>query len=80
MNAVATSPNRHYAASTGRDGTVRCLDYVSRKPLYTARFPVGGTAVAWAPLTVDPDGLSVAAGFEDGVVRILVQGASAWKR
>jgi WD40 repeat protein len=39
-----------------------------------------GTALAWAPLTVDPTGRTVAAGFSDGTIRVLYRGGDEWKR
>lgn len=39
-----------------------------------------GTALAWAPSSVDPTGRTVAAGFSDGTVRVLYRGGDEWKR
>lgn len=39
-----------------------------------------GTAVAWAPASVDPSGRTLAAGFSDGTVRFLYRGTDGWKR
>jgi WD40 repeat protein len=75
-----TSPVDHFAASTGNDGTVRCLDYVDRKTTFTERFSAPGNCLAFAPTKVDPDGRTIAVGFNDGVVRVLLRQATRWAR
>ncbi len=80
INGVAASPRDHFAATAGADCTVRCWDYVDRKQLYSAKFETPATCVTWAPLSVDAAGRSIAVGYADGVMRVLLRAAGEWKR
>ena len=73
------SPTDHFAASAGSDGTVRCWDYVDKKPLYSRTFAQACTLLAWAPVAIDPQARTVLVGFADGVVRVLYRGHGEWK-
>ena len=61
------SPTDHFAASAGADGTVRCWDYVDKKPLYSRTFAQPCTLLSWAPVAIDPQARTVLVGFADGV-------------
>ena len=84
-----TSPLDHFAATTGDDGTVRCWDYVDKKLLFSSAFEredaegvrstCAGTCVLWAPKTVDQNARTVLVGFANGVMRVLLRGATGWK-
>ncbi|KAK6963908.1 cilia- and flagella-associated protein 44 [Biomphalaria glabrata] len=71
ISSCVTSPLTHLVVSTGLDSTVRVYDYIQMKQLAEAKFTLGGTAISWVPLSIDPKGGSVVVGFEDGVVRSL---------
>ena len=89
ITGVDTCPKAHLAASCGSDGTVRCWDYTKQATLFQTRFTresakgettaCGATALRWVPLEADPSARSVAVGFSNGVVRILIRGKDEWK-
>ena len=78
ITGVATSPVDHFAVTCGLDGTVRGWDYVDQKQVAKASFNAGATALTWAPTEVDREGRTVAVGFDDGVVRVLLRGAESF--
>ena len=61
------------AATCGLDGTVRFWDFLTKAPLEMARFPRPAQCLEWANDRVDPTGHTIAVGFADGVVRVLVR-------
>ncbi len=44
-----------------------------------SRFSAPGSCILWAPLSVDEDGRTVAVGFADGVLRVLIRCKDAFK-
>jgi WD40 repeat protein len=46
-------------------------NYHTKKQLAVQKYSCAGTSLCWAPLAVDEYGVTLAAGFEDGVVRIV---------
>lgn len=73
ITGVDTSFLEQLAATCGVDGTVRVWDFLTKKPLEMARFPRPAQCLQWANDHVDPAGHTVAVGFSDGVVRVLVR-------
>lgn len=73
ITGVDTSFLEQLAATCGVDGTVRIWDFLTKKPLEMARFPRPAQCLQWANDYVDPAGHTVAVGFADGVVRVLVR-------
>ncbi|GMH77149.1 hypothetical protein TrST_g4112 [Triparma strigata] len=70
---VAASPVDHFCVTGGKDGKVFCWDYVTKTVVSSVKNAHGCTSVTAAPTTVDKDGRTFAAGFEDGVVRCYVR-------
>ena len=56
VNAVATSPVNHFAATGGEDGSVRCWDYVEQKCKYFKKFNSSVSALSWGPELMDKSG------------------------
>eukprot|EP00899_Mesostigma_viride_P010867 jgi/Mesvir1/19782/Mv13079-RA.2 len=83
INAVAASPLNHFAASCSSDGSVRLTAYRERKTLFNRRFPCGApggaTCLLWLPRMFDPFARTVAAGFADGVLRVMLRCMDQWK-
>lgn len=73
ITGLDTSFLEQLAATCGVDGTVRIWDFLTKKPLEMARFPRPAQCLVWANDHVDPAGHTVAVGFADGVVRVLVR-------
>lgn len=73
ITGVDTSFLEQLAATCGVDGTVRIWDFLTKTPLEMARFPCSAQCLQWANDHVDPAGHTVAVGFSDGVVRVLVR-------
>lgn len=71
ISSVDTSPLYHKMASLGLDGTIRFYDYTSKQMTEKISFPQGGTAMCYLPACIDSAGNTLAAGFQDGVLRIL---------
>ncbi|XP_063275925.1 cilia- and flagella-associated protein 44-like isoform X1 [Prinia subflava] len=71
IEAVGVSPFTCLMATTALDRSVRVYDFGSNSQLSVTKFTQGGTALAWAPAVVNPEGGQIAVGFEDGVVRII---------
>ncbi|CAM9292208.1 unnamed protein product, partial [Discosporangium mesarthrocarpum] len=70
---VDTSFLEQLAATAGEDGSVRIWDFLTKRELERASFPRPATCIEWAHGGVDPTGQTVAVGFLDGVVRVLVR-------
>uniref|UniRef100_A0A3P9K0M3 Uncharacterized protein n=1 Tax=Oryzias latipes TaxID=8090 RepID=A0A3P9K0M3_ORYLA len=51
--------------------SVRVFDLLAKREVTSSCFNQGGTALSWAPLTVNQKGGLLVTGFEDGVVRLL---------
>ncbi|XP_075762751.1 cilia- and flagella-associated protein 44 isoform X2 [Pelodiscus sinensis] len=71
IEAMAVSPVTYLMATTALDHSVRVYDFIDNCHLAEIKFKQGGTALMWAPRVVNPKGGLIAAGFEDGVVRII---------
>uniref|UniRef100_A0A8C9N4E9 Uncharacterized protein n=1 Tax=Serinus canaria TaxID=9135 RepID=A0A8C9N4E9_SERCA len=71
IEAISVSPFTCLMATTALDRSVRIYDFSSNSQLSIIKFKQGGTALAWAPAVVNPEGGLIAVGFEDGVVRII---------
>ena len=50
-------------------GSVRVSSLESSEVLCHVKYPSGGSSLVWAPLTVDSSGMTLIAGFTDGVLR-----------
>eukprot|EP00752_Nemacystus_decipiens_P009571 g8551.t1 len=73
ITGVDTSFLEQLAATCGVDGTVRIWDFLTKKPLEMAQFPRPAQCLQWANDHIDPAGHTVAVGFSDGVIRVLVR-------
>uniref|UniRef100_A0A3Q1BTX5 Uncharacterized protein n=1 Tax=Amphiprion ocellaris TaxID=80972 RepID=A0A3Q1BTX5_AMPOC len=71
IQGLDVSKKSHLMATTTLDRSVRVFDFVSKREVTSSRFNQGGTALRWAPPLVNQTGGLLAAGFEDGVVRLL---------
>ncbi|KAJ3128012.1 Cilia- and flagella-associated protein 44 [Nowakowskiella sp. JEL0407] len=71
VTGIDTSPIGHSMASFGSDGTIRVYDYISKQSLGKVKYTGMGTALTYFPPSVDRLGCTLAAGFSDGVLRIV---------
>ncbi|XP_061656400.1 cilia- and flagella-associated protein 44-like isoform X3 [Syngnathoides biaculeatus] len=71
INGLDVSKKSHLMATTALDRSVRVFDFLAKTELTCNRFTQGGTALHWAPPTVNQTGSLLVTGFEDGVVRLL---------
>ncbi|KAJ3110143.1 Cilia- and flagella-associated protein 44 [Phlyctochytrium bullatum] len=69
--AIDASPLGHSLLSLGADGTLRLYDYLTKSTIIRAKYPNNGSALMYLPDTLDARGCTVAAGFSDGVLRII---------
>ncbi|KAJ3126719.1 Cilia- and flagella-associated protein 44 [Nowakowskiella sp. JEL0407] len=66
------SPIGHSMASIGLDGTIRVYDHISKQSVAgKVKYTGMGTALTYFPSSVDGLGCTLAAGFSDGVLRIV---------
>ena len=71
ITGLDVSENSLHAVTCGVDGRVRLYDIETKKFLGRTTFNMPATCVAWCPVWFDPSGLSLLAGFTDGVIRLL---------
>lgn len=73
MDAVC-SPECNAVVTIGEDGSTRLWDFINQKEVYTADWHGKGMCVAWAMRTGYNQGKVIAAGFDNGLVRLLYLG------
>lgn len=71
MRGVSTASADNACATIGEDGVVRLWDFVAQKEFYSRKFLGAGTCVDWLTLGFNHNMRVVAAGFEDGCVRVV---------
>ncbi|XP_061887395.1 cilia- and flagella-associated protein 44-like [Entelurus aequoreus] len=71
IKGLDVSKQSHLMATTALDRSVRVFDFLAKTELTCSRFSQGGTALHWAPPSVNQTGGLLVTGFEDGVVRLL---------
>ncbi|XP_077441867.1 cilia- and flagella-associated protein 44-like isoform X1 [Vanacampus margaritifer] len=71
IKGLDVSKKSHLMATTALDRSVRVFDFLAKTELICSRFNQGGTALHWAPPSVNHIGGLLVTGFEDGVVRLL---------
>ncbi|KAI8915149.1 hypothetical protein DFJ77DRAFT_430281 [Powellomyces hirtus] len=69
--SVDSSPSSHSMASLGADGALKLYDYITKAVIATATYPGGGTTMTYLPESLDIYGCTLAAGFANGVLRII---------
>ncbi|KAI8619969.1 hypothetical protein BC830DRAFT_1059801, partial [Chytriomyces sp. MP71] len=68
---LGISPSCHAMVSLGADGAIHLYDYIKKAMLAREKYSSGGSCLANIPETLDGRGCTVAAGFTDGVLRII---------
>ncbi|KAI8820502.1 uncharacterized protein EV422DRAFT_496817 [Fimicolochytrium jonesii] len=71
VTGVDASPVSHCMASLGAGGTLKLYDYISKVSVNSVRFESPGTTLLYFPESLDRLGCTMAAGFADGVLRIV---------
>ncbi|XP_077352720.1 cilia- and flagella-associated protein 44-like isoform X2 [Festucalex cinctus] len=71
IKGLDVSKKSHLMATTALDRSIRVFDFLAKTELICSRFNQGGTALHWAPPSVNHSGGLLVTGFEDGVVRLL---------
>ncbi|KAJ3028476.1 hypothetical protein HK097_005950, partial [Rhizophlyctis rosea] len=69
--AMDTSPLAHSMASLGADGSLRVYDYITKTVVGQVKYPAGGSAMVYAPESLDATGATLLTGHTDGILRIL---------
>lgn len=75
----------HYANQLMQAAYLDSVDCFQRMPcahltgaeLYRETFSVGATCLSWVSSTLDPAGLTIAAGFQNGVFRVMRRAGQA---
>lgn len=68
---VCSSKSNNAVATICEDGSVRLIDFVNRREYYHRQFMGNGTCLDWLNLNFNHRDRFVAAGFDNGIVRIL---------
>ena len=71
ITGLDVSGNSLHAVTCGVDGRVRLYCVQSKRFLGRTTFNMPATCVVWCPYWFDSSGLSVIAGFADGIIRVL---------
>jgi len=71
INDVAISPQHNYALTLGENGLVKTWDYVAKNVAYQSHYAGGGSCLEHMPNSDGNKGRICAAGFDNGIVRIL---------
>jgi WD40 repeat protein len=71
VNGLVCSPVHSYAVSLGENGMLKVWDYVKQNVAYQRQFVGQGTCLEHMPATDGNKGRICAAGFDNGIVRIL---------
>ena len=79
INGMDVSAVSDHAVTAGSDGTVRLWAYAEKREVYRHKFCAGCTFVQMAPAYVDGSQRTIVAGFDDGVVRILLRCSDGFK-
>jgi WD40 repeat protein len=68
---IVTSPTHNYSITLGESGCIKVWDYVRKEVAYTETFSGKGTCLEHVPFTEGNKGRVFAAGFDNGIVRIM---------
>ncbi|XP_055624931.1 cilia- and flagella-associated protein 44 isoform X2 [Toxorhynchites rutilus septentrionalis] len=71
IGTVQASPSTHHVATLGSDGRLFLYDYLKRERIFDYQFCSRGRAMIWLSTALDPTGLILVLGFEDGIIRII---------
>jgi WD40 repeat protein len=71
ITGMDTCPNDHLVATCSVDGSVRCMNYLTKSEIAVKFFSTAATCLKWFPLSLDSSGKYIVVGFADGVIRIL---------
>lgn len=71
---IVTSPECNAAVTIGEDGSTRLWDFINQKEIYATSWHGKGMCVSWAIRTGYNQGKIVAAGFDNGLIRLLYLG------
>ena len=74
IRAIAFSPNAPLFVTGGEDGYIRLWDIPNKMLLSELKFESSLSRLVWAPLDLDPEGVSIYAGFHDGCIRVILAG------
>jgi WD40 repeat protein len=68
---ICSSKEGNAVATIGQDGAIRLLDFVNRKEYYSRAFKGKGTCIDWLNVSFNKTDRFIAAGFDNGIVRIV---------
>lgn len=71
ITGISTSKEGNAVATVGQDGAIRLLDFVNRKEYYSRAFKGKGTCIDWLNVSFNKTDRFLAAGFDNGIVRIV---------
>ena len=76
---LVVSHVQNSAVSIGQDGQVKLWDFIKDKEFYSKRFLGHGTCMDLSPFSEANQGKVVATGFDNGIIRILLQGPTEFQ-
>lgn len=76
---VICSPENNAIVTIGEDGSTRLWDFINRSEIYANPWQGKGMCASWAIRTGYNQGKIVAAGFDNGLVRVLYLGPNSFE-
>ena len=71
IEELAVSPQHNISVTLGRDGSTRLWDFINKKEVYQRQWSGKGKCLDWCPVTSKNQGRVLAAGFDNGILRII---------
>jgi len=68
---LAVSPQHNITVTLGRDGSTRLWDFINKKEVYQRQWSGKGTCLDWSPVSARNQGRVLAAGFDNGLLRVV---------
>jgi WD40 repeat protein len=75
ISDLCVNPNQNAAVTLGQDGQAKLWDFIKDREFYSRKFLGRGTCLDMLPYSEANLGKVVAAGFDNGIVRILMLGS-----
>ncbi len=68
---IGIFPTEHICVTCGKDGSIRCCNFLLKQIICSIQFPLQCTKIAWCPKKLDKAERSFVVGFSDGSIKIL---------
>ena len=72
------SNNSNACVTMGSDGQLKLWDYINRREVFNKKFVGSGLCIDWMPYSQLSGGRVLAAGFDNGIVRVIGIGSDSF--